>query len=205
MRWLCFALVAVTGCAASSRSVVSQASPQRYTGDPYDVYDHGGRISGAVCGVNVEYSISHPDGGVRLNGFAGGRAVYFEVRDQPGGGRRVTGAFGTRVGTNEVDLLVAGGRLQGRSGVRRFDLVGVGDELRGSMSALNTLGPVGAVVAGRAALAQLPDAELGAILPSLLNCSAPFGGHTIRPSMVVRIGGPAGYDTRYANEIGRAN
>jgi hypothetical protein len=206
MRSLCLALVAAAGCATSGSSQMSQsATAQRFTGDPYDIYDHGSRITGSVCGLNVEYSVSRSsDGAVRLSGFSDSRRpVNIEVKDE-GDGRRVTGSLGTRVGVGEVDLFVSNDRIQGRSGVRSFDLAARGDELQGSMTALNTQGAVYAAVAGRGALTQLPDAAVGAILPPLLNCSAPFGKPSLRPSMTVRIGGPAGYETRYTNEIGRA-
>jgi hypothetical protein len=205
MRWICFALLAAAGCATGSHAVVAHGPTQRFTGDPYDVYDDGARIAGQVCGLNVEYTVTRSDGKVVLSGFSDtGRPMYLEVRDE-GEARRITGSLGTRVGTNEVDLRVAPDRLTGRAGVRRFELGAVGDELHGSMSALNTQGAVPAIVAGRSELAQLPNDALGAILPPLLNCNAPFGPPAIRPAMMVRVGGPAGYDTRYSNEVGRAH
>jgi len=160
------------------------------------------RISGLVCGVSVDYEIRGAKNGVQLIGS--GRPVYLEVSNEAGG-RRITGALGNRTGVNEVDLFVTDGSLKGRAGVRRFDLRANGDDLVGPMTALNTLGSVEALVAGRGELAKLPDAELGAIVPTLLNCSAPMSRSIARQGIAVRIGGPAGYDTRYSNEIGRAN
>jgi hypothetical protein len=195
------ALVAASGCATTASRVADRSSRQRFTGDPYDVWDEGRRITGSVCGLNVEYTVSHSGATTTLSGFAdSGRPLYVEVRNE-GAIRHITGALGVLTGANEVNLAVSSDRLRGRAGLRNFELVAVGDSFRGAMQALNTYAPVPALVDGRTALQQLPDAALGAILPPLLNCNAPFGRPTARPDVMVRVGGPAGYETRTTNEI----
>src|SRR5690348_3668779 len=99
MRWLSLALVVAAGCASTAPSVGRRATAQRYTGDPYDVYSEGNRISGLVCGVNVDYEVRGERNGVQLIGS--GRPVYLQVSNEAGG-RRITGALGNRTGVNEV-------------------------------------------------------------------------------------------------------
>ena len=83
--WMLAALVA--GCATTGTGT---KTAQRYTGYPYDITDEGNRISGLVCGVNVDYSIAQRGDVTSITGF-GGRSQFIEVRDE-GGQRHVTGS-----------------------------------------------------------------------------------------------------------------
>ena len=199
-RLTLFALLSLAGCATTMP--VAKAPTQHFTGQPYNVSDEGHRVSGSVCGVNVDYSVAKSGDSTVLNGFMGtGRTVYVEVAPTATG-RHITGTLGAHTGTGEIDLYVDGNSIKGRAGQRKFDLHGDGDAFSGPMTALNTVGWVPAVVNGRGELANMPSSDMGAILPPLLNCSAPIGRvGAVRSGMMVSIGGPAGYDTRQANEL----
>ncbi|HEX4461592.1 MAG TPA: hypothetical protein VIA18_26615, partial [Polyangia bacterium] len=176
---------------------------QHFTGKPYDVNDEGSRIAGSVCGVNVDYSVARNDNGhIVLNGFLGtGRPMYVEVEPTPTG-QRITGTLSGATGRGEIDLFVDGNTIKGRAGQRSFDLKADGDIFSGPMTALNTVGWVPAIVAGRNELARMPSADMAAILPPLLNCAAPIGrAGAVRSAMLVGIGGTPGYDTHQANEL----
>jgi hypothetical protein len=198
-RWTLFALFGLAGCATTAPVPVTSA--QHLTGRPYDIRDEGRRITGSVCGVNVDYSVSMSGKGTALNGFLGtSRTAYVEVKPTASG-RHVVGTTGARTGLGEIDLYVDDNAITGHAGLRSFDLHARGDIYEGKMTALNTLGWVPAVVAGRSELSRMPSSDMGAILPALLNCSGPIGHTTIRSGMIVGIGGPPGYDTRAANEL----
>lgn len=195
--WTMLALVGLAGCATARPAPAAMA--QKFTGRPYDIKDEGNRITGSVCGVNVDYTVALGRDGTQLNGFIGRRAAYFEIKPTATG-RRVVGTTG-RTGVGEVDLLVDDDSIKGRAGIRSFDLKANGDFFAGPMTALGTIGSVAAVVGGRGELSHMPTADVGAILPALLNCSAPMAHSTVRDGMVVGFGGAAGYETSAANEL----
>jgi hypothetical protein len=199
-RLTLFALLSLAGCATTMP--VAKTTAQHFTGKPYNVSDEGHRISGSVCGINVDYSVAKSGNSTVLNGFLGtARTAYVEIAPTATG-QHITGTLGARTGTGEIDLYVDANSIKGRSGVRNFDLHADGDVFSGPMTALNTVGWVPAIVGGRSELAQMPSSDMGAILPTLLNCSAPIGRvGAVRSGMMVSIGGPAGYDTRQANEL----
>ena len=193
------ALVAVAGCATAGGGSGRQAA--RYTGYPYDITDDGSRISGLVCGVNVDYSITQQPGLTRVSGFGAG-SVFMEVRDAGGGARRVTGSLRAGPDRGELDVLVAPNALRGRAGIRDVDLAGVGDALEGQYKMRNVIGSAEMRIDGRAELVRMPDAELAALVPLMLNCEGPVGRSLVQgPPVAIRFGGPPGYETRAANEI----
>lgn len=201
-RLACIALL-LAGCATSGGRMAAQ-SPQRFTGYPYDVKDEGNRVTGLVCGVSVDYTVEQRGGAVVLTGFDGSRQpIYLEVRDD-GGARHITGSLSNHAGVGEVDLTVSANALKGRAGLRKFDLAARDDAFAGTMTALDMQGKAAATVDGRATLQSLPPAEAGAILPSLLNCEGQLGRYLFQNPLVVRIGGPAGYEPRAANAVNEA-
>jgi hypothetical protein len=205
MRWIGLLMImGAVGCAGGQR-MAEHKPRQHFTGNPYEVWSDGDRVSGQVCGLDVELTVTRSDEGhTVVSGFAGGRRpVWIEVQRGGDGVRHIHGSLGSRAAVSSVDLAVSPMGLAGRSGLRRFELAAAGDSLRGSMSALNTFGPVPALVEGRGELERLPDEALAAILPALLNCDAPFDRPSVRPPLAVRVGGPAGYEPRYNNEIAR--
>jgi len=187
-------LVGVAGCATGGAKTA-----QRYTGYPYDVSDEGNRISGLVCGVNVDFSVSQRGDETVVSGF-GGRSVYMAVRDE-NGVRHVTGSLGARPDRGELDVTLTPTTLQGRAGVRDVNLVAVGDTYRGTYTVRNQPGSAPMTVEGRAELLKLPPAELGALMPAMLNCEGPVGRPVMWGPVAIRFGGPPGYETRAANDL----
>lgn len=189
------ALVGVAGCATGG----ARTAAQRFTGYPYDVSDEGNRISGLVCGINVDYSVDQRGGATVVSGF-GARSVYIEVRDQ-GGARHVTGSLGPGPDRGELDLTLTPERLEGRAGIRDVNLVAAGDSYRGQYTVRNQPGSAPMVVHGRSELLKLPPGELGALMPGMLNCEGPTGRPVIWGPVAIRFGGPPGYESRAANEL----
>ena len=187
------ALLALAGCATGTK--VSQ----RYTGNPYDVHDEGNRVSGLVCGVNVDYSVDQRGDATVVSGF-GGRSVYMEVRDQ-GAARHVTGSLGPGPDRGELDLVVAADHISGRAGVRDVNLAAAGDTYQGSYTVRNQPGSAPMTIEGRSELLKLPPAELGALMPAMINCEGAVGRPVIWGPVAIRFGGPPGYETRAANEL----
>jgi hypothetical protein len=192
--WGLALLVGIAGCATTQAR-----SAQRFTGYPYDITSTGDRISGLVCGVNVEYSVSHRAGQTDVNGF-GGRSVFIQVRDN-GPERHITGSLGGSVARGQLDVTLTPTRLVGRAGIRDLDLVAAGDSYRGRYEVRNEIGSAPMVVEGRSALLDLPPAALGALVPAMLNCEGPVGRPVMHGPVAIRFGGPPGYETRAANEL----
>src|SRR5262249_2011699 len=139
-RLVSIALVIIGGCATTSSNTPAR-SAQRFTGYPYDVQDEGNRVTGSVCGINVDYSIEQRDGATVLSGFDGShQPVYLEVRDSEGA-RHIVGSLGNRAGVSEVDLMVSPAEIKGRAGLRNFKLAATQDDaFDGVMTALDQQG-----------------------------------------------------------------
>jgi hypothetical protein len=199
-RLACIALL-VSGCATVGSNAPTRTA-QHYTGYPYDLHDEGNRISGSVCGVNVDYTIEQRNGATVLTGFSGTRQpVYLEVRDSDGK-RHIVGTLSSRAAVGEVDLTLSPTELKGRSGLRNFRLIATADDtFDGTMTALDQQGQGDATVEGRAQLEALPPAEAGTILPTLLNCEGKLSRFLNQNPLYVRIGGPPGYEPRTANAL----
>jgi hypothetical protein len=198
-RLACFVLLA-SGCATTG-GVAPARQAQHFTGYPYDVRDEGNRVSGQVCGVNVDYTVEQRGAKTVLSGFDGAhQPVYLEVRAD-GDGRRITGSLSQRAGVGEVDLRVTPSDIAGRAGLRHFELHANGDQFDGVMTALDMQGHGDATVEGRSELGALPLADVGAILPTLLNCEGRLGHYLFQNPLLVRLGGPAGYEPRAANAV----
>jgi hypothetical protein len=199
-RLACIALL-VAGCATTSSNTPTRTA-QRFTGYPYDVQDEGNRVTGTVCGVNVDYTVEQREGATVLSGFDGShQSVYLEVRDGSGT-RHITGSLGNHAGVGEVDLTLTANEIKGRSGLRNFKLTATQDDaFDGTMTALDQQGQGEATIEGRAVLNSLPPAEAGAILPSLLNCEGKLSRFLNQNPLLVRLGGPPGYEPRGANAV----
>jgi len=184
----------VAGCATGGTKTA-----QRYTGYPYDVSDEGNRVSGLVCGVDVDYTVERHGDATVISGF-GSRSQLIEVRDE-NGGRHVTGSLGAGPDRGELDVMLTADRLRGRIGVRDVDLVAAGDTYQGRYTVRNVLGSMPMTVEGRTALLSLPRSGLGALVPGMLNCEGPVGKPVAWGPVAIRFGGPPGYETRAANEL----
>ena len=192
--WILATLIGVAGCATGGAKTA-----QRYTGYPYDVHDEGNRVSGLVCGVNVDYSVQQRGDATMVSGF-GGRSQFIEVRDQ-NGARHITGSLGAGPDRGELDITLTADRLSGRAGIRDVNLAAVGDKYEGRYTVRNQPGAAAMTVEGRSELMKLPPAELGALMPGMLNCEGPTGRPVIWGPVAIRFGGPPGYETRAANEL----
>lgn len=188
---LVLALALLGGCATTGATAARQ-----FTGDPYDIKDEGDRVTGLVCGVNIDYTVDRSGSRTVLGSF--GRPVNLEVTHE-GAARHIVGTLGARVGVDEVDLVLTPDRLSGRAGLRDFELGMQGDRLQGTMATLHVQGYVPATIEGRSQLIALPDGPLAAVLPTLLNCDRGFGNGVVHPELYVRFGGPAGYEPRGNN------
>ena len=184
-RFFC-ALIFAAGCATTSAGGVHVA------GEPFDLATRGDRITGQVCGMDLDLAVRDQGGNVALSGFLDGRfPVHLSARDDAGG-RVITGGLGTQAGDAAVDLRVRADKLDGRVGFRRFDLHADGDKLAGTMQIAGAIEPSDAELQGRAQLASLPLPTAAALLPSLLTCNVQHIGRWGRSSLEVRVGGPAG-------------
>jgi hypothetical protein len=179
----------LVGCAGGAGSRQPAA---HYAGEPFDLSQRGNRITGQVCGMDLDLDVSHHGDAVELSGFIDGRLpVHLSARPDIGG-RAITGALGTSAGNAAVDLRLGGDTLGGRVGFRRFDLRAHGDELTGTMQIAGAIEPSDAVLEGRAQLAALPLDTQAALVPTLLSCNVQPIGRWGRSSLMVRVGGPAG-------------
>jgi len=187
-------LLGIAGCATGGAKTA-----QRYTGYPYDVHDEGNRVSGLVCGINVDYTVQHRGDGVLVSGF-GGRSHFIQVRDD-NGVRHVTGSLGASPDRGELDLTIAPDRIQGRIGIRDVNLVAAGDTYQGRYTVRNQPGSAPMTIEGRNELLTLPAADLGSLVPGMFNCEGPTGRPVVWGPVAIRFGGPPGYETRAANDL----
>lgn len=185
---LCLALVVLGGCAtAGSRGPVT-----RVAGEPFELAARGSRITGQVCGMDVDLDVKREGDHVALSGFLDGKfPVHLDARAD-GDGRVITGGLGTAAGESAVELHVRPDALDGRVGFRRFTLRAAGDTLAGTMQIPNAIEPSETVLEGRAQLASLPLDTAAALVPTLLTCNVQPVGRWGKSSLMVRVGGPAG-------------
>src|SRR6266498_5397224 len=92
MRWVALWLtIGAVGCAGGQR-VAEHKARQHFTGNPYEVWSDGDRVSGQVCGLDVELTVTRgEEGGTALSGFLGGatRPAWIEVRHGSDGTRHI--------------------------------------------------------------------------------------------------------------------
>jgi hypothetical protein len=189
MRHVCLSLLLAAGCA----SAVAGGPAVRYAGEPFDLEQRPGRISGQVCGMDVNLDVQERPGDVRLTGFVDGQfSVELRAHDEADG-RHLDGRIGASAGDSVVDLKLTPTTLSGRVGFRHFELGATNaDTLAGTMRIAGAQDPSDATVAGRSRLAALSPAVQAALLPTLLQCNVQRVGQWGRSSLLVRVGGPAG-------------
>lgn len=213
------ALALGAGCATTPPTAVvnGQTVPrlsQEYVGQYYGVRhslahpnpggpsgglnDAGGKISGQVCGMDIDYDVTHRGDHVQLVGILdGGRFnSQIQVRDVDGV-RRITG----NVGSSAVDLHLLSGALVGTSGYRQYRVQQVGDRMIGKMRAVNTDFLSDVTINGRDALWQMTPAAQGAVVPSLLTCFIAKIGMFGRSPLTVGFGGQAGAQPRDSSSL----
>lgn len=188
MRTSLLCALLLGGCAGAA----PRQPAVHYSGEPFDLVQHDDRITGQVCGMDLDLAVSRRGDSVELSGFIDGKLPVHLSQRLELGVRTITGALGTSAGNAAVELRLGAGALDGRVGFRRFDLRAHGDELTGTMQIAGAIEPSEAVVAGRSQLAQLPPETQAALVPTLLSCDVPPIGRWGRSSLIVRVGGPAG-------------
>jgi hypothetical protein len=185
-RWLLVSLVA--GCASGPAT----RSATEYGGEPFDLRAEPNRITGQVCGMDLDYSVERRDDGVQLTGFIDAHYPTQVHICECNGQRVIEGALGNDVGNATVDLVLTGDKLDGRVGWRYFGLRARGDELYGPVHIAGVANATEVLLAGRDQLQRLPAEVQGALLPSLLSCNLQPIGRFNRSALQVRIGGPPG-------------
>ena len=117
MRRIILASLVWAGCATTP------AGPAvHYAGQPFDLEQRPGRISGQVCGMDLLLDVQERAGSVQLSGFIDGNmAVELAAKDEADG-RHVTGRIGAAAGDSAVDVKLTATTLSGRVGFRYFDL-----------------------------------------------------------------------------------
>ena len=187
MRTILLSAVFVAGCATTAAGPTTH-----YAGEPFDLAAQPGRITGQVCGMDLDVDVEHHGDAVALTGFLDGKFPVNLSARPLGRGLAIDGALGTAAGQAAVELRVAADQLDGRVGFRKFDLQGSGDALVGTMQIPDAIEPPGVTVEGRAQLMALPAETQAALLPALLSCYVETQGKFGRSELVVRVGGAAG-------------
>jgi hypothetical protein len=187
-------LAVIAGCAGCATAPSGPAV--HYAGEPFDLEQRPGRISGQVCGMDLMLDVQERAGDVQLTGFIDGRvAVELNAKDEADG-RRVTGRIGNNAGSSAVDVKLTPVALTGRVGFRHFDLHASptpgDDTLAGTMRIAGAQDPAEARIDGRSKLVALSPAVQAALVPTLLECNVQRIGQWGRSSLLVRVGGPAG-------------
>ena len=205
----------VAGCATVPKTAVvdGKVVPRLtldLTGQPYQVKhegahpspgapsgglrDAGGRIHGNVCGMFVDFDVTHKGDHVQLVGSID-RIVpaAVDVADDHGM-RHFTGSLGPLA----VDFVAGTGGMQGHVGIRVFAAEATpADDYHGDMRIPGMYDPGGGKqsisleVHGRDALWAMPPADQAALLPTILTC----GDTQFRmlDGLVVGFGGKVAY------------
>jgi hypothetical protein len=153
------------GCAAAGCATASPRNQtSRYTDHQYFAIEQtGGRLTGKVCSVAVDFTVQARPDGVALSGNVDQRVpMSLAVRDAAGSAERAL------AGPN-IDLKITHERVSGKVGSRVYDLPARGDEYVGTLQIEETQMPF--AIQGKKQLWSMSPAALGAILPLLLTCS----------------------------------
>jgi hypothetical protein len=194
MRALALLLIASSaGCATTPKTALvdGREVPRlslEFDGQPYTVKhegahpkpgspssgltDNGGSIRGRVCGMLVDFDVTHKGDHVQLVGSIDNRMpAAIDVSEQ-GGQRHFTG----NLAGLGIDFVLDPTMMQGHVGIRVFALEAAGDVYQGFMRIPGTLDVNGgkqrtsALVSGKGALWTMPPADQAAVLPALMTC-----------------------------------
>lgn len=193
----------------------------RFTGQPYaiqhiDAYPAtvgpssgltaaGGRITGVICGSDVEYSVEHVGDRIKLNGFVDNQYNSHLEIAETNGFHTISGSVAYR----EIAIQLFGDRLRGYIGRCPFDMTQEGDAF--VQTTYNQTVAEGNEmhlrINGLDALWKLPPADQAALLPMVIQClqQKMFEnmGHENPPAM--GFGGPAGAVPRNTLQFGNSN
>ena len=189
------AFACLAGCASVPKTAVVDGKevPRltlEYNGNPFSIKhegahprpggassglsDNGGLIHGRVCGMFIEFDVTHKGDHVQLVGSIDNRMpTAIDVAEQ-NGQRHFTG----NLGPLGVDFVAAPGGMQGHVGIRVFAIERAEDEYRGFMRIPGTLDinggkqRLGITITGAQALWSMPPADEAAVLPAIFSCGS---------------------------------
>jgi hypothetical protein len=204
---------ALAGCATPKTALIDGQQVPRLTlelnGQPYTVKhegahprprspsgglsDAGGSIRGRVCGMYVDFDVTHKGDHVQLVGSLDNRipaAIDVSGDDD-------VRHFSGNLGGLGVDFELARAQLQGHVGLRVFALEAGDDQYQGHWRIPGLIGegttsavlPI--VITGKEALWEMPPADQAALLPALLTCNPGGGQFRMIEGLVLGFGGAA--------------
>ena len=200
------------GCATAPKTAIVDGKevPRltlSFTGQPYEIKHEGahpqpgapsggltragGSIHGRICGMFVDFDVTHKGDHVQLVGSIDNHMpAAIDVREE-NGMRHFTG----NLGGLGVDFIAGPRLMQGHVGIRVFALDAGPDVYHGYMRMPGTLDVDGrkqrsaSSCAGRSALWPMPPADQAAILPAIMTCSGMQ--FSVGDALHVGFGGPA--------------
>jgi hypothetical protein len=194
MRQIAAVLLLAAGCATPKTALVDgRQVPQltlEYTGNPYSIKhegahprpgnpssglkDKGGSIRGRVCGMLVDFDVTHKGDHVQLVGSIDNIVAAAIDVSQHDGQRHFTGNLGALA----VDFIATPGGMQGHVGIRVFAVEAAGEGYQGFMRIPGLYDVNGAKqrlavnMTGREALWAMPPADQAVVLPGIFTCSS---------------------------------
>jgi hypothetical protein len=206
------AVVATAGCAAPKTAIVDGKTVPRltleFTGNPYSIKhdgahprpggpssglrDAGGGIRGRVCGMLVDFDVTHKGDHVQLVGSIDNQvAASIDVSEQ-NGVRHFTGDLGGLA----VDFLAGPAIMEGHVGIRVFSIEGGPDNayhgfmrIPGLLDVNGGKQRIGVNISGLKSLWAMPPADQAAVLPAIFSCSS--SQFRVLDSLEVGFGGDA--------------
>jgi len=195
MRQIAAVLLLTAGCATVPKTAMvdGRQVPRltlEFTGNPYSVKhegahprpggpssglkDAGGSIRGRVCGMLVDFEVTHKGDHVQAVGSIDNRYEAAVDVSEDKGVRHFTGNLGPLA----VDFVAGPTVMEGHVGIRVFAVETAGDVYQGFMRIPGLLDinggkqRLGVSVAGRDALWAMPAADQAVLLPSILTCGS---------------------------------
>jgi hypothetical protein len=194
MRQIAAVILLTAGCATPKFAMVDGQKVPRltleYTGQPYSVRhegahprpgnpssglrDNGGSIRGRVCGMLVDFDVTHKGDHVQVVGSIDNQIPAAIDVSQANGQRHFSGNLGPLA----VDFVATPEGMQGHVGIRVFAIEANGDAYHGFMRIPGLLDVEGGkqrlpvTVAGQQALWSMAPADQAAVLPAIFTCGS---------------------------------
>jgi hypothetical protein len=213
MRAVAFGLVLAAGCATVPKTAIVDGKevPRltlAFTGQPYEIKHEGahpqpgspsgglrsagGSIHGRICGMFVDFDVTHKGDHLQLVGSIDNRApAAIDVREE-NGFRHFTG----NLGGLGIDFLAGTDGMQGHVGIRVFAVEVAPDgayhgfmRIPGLLDVNGGKQRLSVTLRGRDAAWQMPAADQAAIIPAILTCSG--AQFRMVSAIDVGFGGPA--------------
>jgi hypothetical protein len=210
MKTLLVPMLLAVGCAGVPKTAIVDGKEvprltQEFNGQPYTVKhegahprpggpseglrDSGGSIRGRVCGMLVDFDVTHKGDHVQVVGSIDNHMPAAIDLNEANGVRHFTG----NLGNAGVDFTLGAGEMQGHVGIRVFALEAAGDQLQGHMRIPGLLGDgaIGVLMHGREALTAMTPADQALVLPLMMTCNPGGGQFTMMEGLVIGFGGEA--------------